>query len=249
MTLCIVLQKKPFFPSSFVAIFWRFPPSNAPIMLHNIHYWRFLLSQIDEQNTLHIAKYSGPNLVYWCLHLWSLWTTFTCCSLLSWLPIWLRSELVNPCFINCHIFTQKKIVFVGWNSCKPRSESSTPRCFLIDCEQIRRPLWTQLSLWQMFIKNGAYTAFWYIQLFGYLTQLQFTIDQNGFVKFYVFRDYCRIWATWAFSIISISTTAFKVNIPPLNRCFWRGRVRITLTKPLLCLNSIFPSESNALSTH
>ena len=36
----------------------------------------------------------------------------------------------------------------------------------------------------------------------------------------------------------------KVSIPPLNRCF-----RITIIKLLLCWNIIFPSESNALSTH
>ena len=35
---------KSIFSSSFVAVFWRFLPSNAPIMLHDIHYWWFFLS-------------------------------------------------------------------------------------------------------------------------------------------------------------------------------------------------------------
>ena len=103
----------------------------------------------------------------------------------------------------------------------------------------------------MFMQNGEYTGFWYLQHLCYLTQLQFRIGQNKFVEFFgVFRDNCRIWANWAFSIICVCTTALKVSIPPLIHCFWRSSVQITLIKPLLCLNSIFsPSESNALSTH
>ena len=44
------------------------------------------------------------------------------------------------------------------------------------------PLWTQLLHWQMFMQNGEYTAFWYLQLLYYLTQLQFTIGQNELVE-------------------------------------------------------------------
>ena len=36
----------------------------------------------------------------------------------------------------------------------------------------------------MFLQNGEYTAFWYLQLLYYLTQLQFTISQNEFVEFF-----------------------------------------------------------------
>ena len=105
--------------------------------------------------------------------------------------------------------------------------------FLIDCEQTQ--LWTQLSHWQMFMQNGEYTAFWYLQLLCYLTQLQFKIVQNEFVEFFgVFQDNWRIWVTWVFSIICICTTMFKVSVPPLNCCFWWNRVQITLIKPLLC---------------
>ena len=81
------------------------------------------------------------------------------------------------------------------------------------------------------------------------------IEQNEFVVFFgVFLDNCRIWATWAFSVVCVYMTAFKVGIPPLNHYFWWSRVQITLIKPLLCLNSVFffffffpPSESNALA--
>ena len=58
--------------------------------------------------------------------------------------------------------------------------------------------------------------------------------------FGVFRDNCQILATWTFSIICVCTTTCKVSILPLNCCFQWSRVRITLIKPLFCLNSIFP---------
>ena len=57
--------------------------------------------------------------------------------------------------------------------------------------------------------------------------------------FGVFQDNCWIWVTWAFSIISVLTTTFKVSILPLNHCFQQSRVWIMLMKPLLCWNSIF----------
>ena len=115
------------------------------------------------------------------------------------------------------------------------------RVVVADYEQTWHPLWPQLSYWQMFMQNSEYTVFWYLQLLCYLTQLQFTISQNNLVEFFgVFRDNCWIWMVWAFSIICICTTAFKVSISPLNHCFRQSRVRITLIKSLICLNSIFP---------
>ena len=123
--------------------------------------------------------------------------------------------------------------------------------FLIGCEQTWHPLWTQLSHWQMFMQNSEHTAFWYLQLLCYLTQLQFMIGQNKFGEFFaVFRDNYWIWVIWVFSILCVCMTTFKVSIPTHNHCFWWSRVWIILIKPLLCLNSIFsPSESNALSTY
>ena len=48
------------------------------------------------------------------------------------------------------------------------------------------------------------------------------------VFFGIFQDNCQIWVTWAFSIICVCMTAFKVSIPPLNHCFRQSRVRITI---------------------
>ena len=41
------LGERALFPSSFVAIFWQFLPSNALIKLYNICYWWFFLSQYN----------------------------------------------------------------------------------------------------------------------------------------------------------------------------------------------------------
>ena len=109
------------------------------------------LKVIDEQNTLCILKYGGQNLVCWCLRLWSLWTAFTRCCPLRWLPIWLWSEVMNPCYIHCHIFTQK-LLFNALN----------PRCVVFDRLWVNAAptLNTAFFHWQMFMQNGEYTAFW-----------------------------------------------------------------------------------------
>ena len=45
----------------------------------------------------------------------------------------------------------------------------------------------------MFMQNGEYTVFWYLQLLCYLTQLQFMINQNEFVEFFAFfQDNCHL---------------------------------------------------------
>ena len=164
---------------------------------------------------------------------------FTCCCPLSWLPIWPWSEVVDPCFIHCHIFMQK-LLLIALKQLQTTLRIVDALLFLIDCEQTQHSLWTQLSIWPMFKQKGEYTAIWYLQLLCYLTQLQFAISQNEFAEFFgVFLDNYRIWATWAFSIICFCMTAFKVSIPPLHCCFRQSRVRKTLIKLLFCLNSIF----------
>ena len=150
------------------------------------------------------------------------------------------SEVVDLCFLHCHVFTQK-LLFVELNQLQTTLWIVDALVFLIDCEQTLYPLWTQLTHWHMFMQNGEHTAFWYLQLLCYLTQLQFTIGQTEFVGFFgVSRDNYRIWVTCAFSIICVCRTALKVSITPLNCYFLRSRVRITLIKTLFCLNRIFP---------
>ena len=198
------------------------------------------LKVIDQWNTLGISKYAGKNLACWYLHLWSLWTAFTCCCPLSWLPICLWSEVMDPCFIHCHILC--KISFLlCWNSCKRYSESLTccyfrstvskrstyfEHNFLIDkcsCKMVN-------TLPSDIFNSSAI-------LYNFILLLAKTSLQS-FLLFS--RDNCWIWATWAFSIIYVYMMTFKVNIPPLNCSFQWSRVWITFIKPLLCLNSIFP---------
>ena len=170
------------------------------------------LKVIDEQNNLRIPKYRGQNLACWCLHLSSLWTAFNCCCPISWLLIWPLCEVVDPCFIHCHIFTQK-LLFVALKLLQTMPWIVDALLFLIDCEQTQHPHWTQLYHWQMSMQNGEYTAFWYLQLLCYLKLLQFTIGQNEFVEFFsVFWDNSRIWVNSVFSIICVCTTTFKVSI-------------------------------------
>ena len=114
--------------------FLRFLPSNAPIMLN--YDGSSFLKVIDEQNTLHIPKYEGQNIACWCLRLWSLWTAFSCFCPFSWLPIWLLSEVVDPCFIHCHIFMQK-LLFVALKQLQTTLWIVDALLFLIDCEQTR----------------------------------------------------------------------------------------------------------------
>ncbi len=66
-------------------------------------------------------------------------------------------------------------------------------------------------------------------------------DENKFVEvFGIFLGQLSNLGDLRIQHLSVRTTAFIVNIPPLNRCFRRSRVQITLINPLFCLNSIFP---------
>ena len=179
------LGERALFSSSFVAIFFFFF-CDFFLQIHQYCYIIFAIDGssfpkvIDEQNRLCIPKYRGQNLACWCLCLWLLWTAFTCCCPLGWLLIWLQNEVVDPCFIHGHIFTQKLLVVLK----QLQTTLNRRHLFLIDCEQTQHSLWTKLSHRQIFMQNGEYIAIWYLQLHCYLTQLQFTISQNKFVEFF-----------------------------------------------------------------
>ena len=142
------------------------------------------LKVIDEQNTLCIPKYKGQNLACLCLSLVAL------NSFHLLLSTHLTTDLTlewsgGPCFIHCSIFTQK-LLFVALKQLQTMLWIVNALLILIDCEQMQHPLWAQLSHRKMFMQNGEYTAFWYLQLLCYLMQLQFTINQNEFGVFCVF---------------------------------------------------------------
>ena len=235
---------KSIFSSSFVAVFWWILPSNTPIILYNIFYWWFFLSQ-GNRWTKYLAhpKIQRPKP---CLLM------FASLVALDSFHLLLSTQLIADfdSGVKWWIHVSSIVTYLCKNSflLQTMLRIIDVLLFLIHCKQMWHPLGTQISHWQMFIQNGEYTAFWYLQLLCYLMHLQLTIGQNKFVEFFgVFQNNCRIWVTWAVSIIWVCTTA---SIPPLKCCFWWSRVRITLIKTLLCLNSIFStSESNTLSTH
>ena len=112
--------------------------------------------------------------------------------------------------------------------------------FLINCEQTRQPFWTQLSHWQMFMQNGNTIPSDIFNSSAISHNFNLRSAKMSLEFFGVFQDKWQIWVTWAFSIICVCMSTFKVSIPPPNHCFQQSRVRITLIKLLLCLNSIFP---------
>ena len=147
---------------------------------------------------------------------------------------WSGGSMFHPL---SHIYAKTPFYCV-WNSYKQCSESSTRCCFgstvskrsthfehsfLIDkcsCKMMNTlpsDNFNSSAISRNFNLQSAKTSF--MEFFG------------------DFRDNCRI--CWAFSIICVYTTALKVSILPLNRCFRRSRVRITLIKSLLCLKSFF----------
>ena len=152
----------------------------------------------------------------------------------SFVSVWLFKVIILP-LNRCFRWSRVQITFIKPFLCLNSIFTHFEHSFLKD---------------KCSCKNGEYTAFWYLQLPCYFMQLQFIIGQNEFVEFFgVFRDNCRIWVTWAFSIVCICMTMFKVIIPPLNCCFRWSRFLITFIKPFLCLNSIFSHQKAMFYQH
>ena len=102
--------KSAFF-SWFLTIFLRFLPSNVSIKLFNSRFWWLFLSQDNQWipcTSQNAEVKTLPTDVCVFGHL----DGFHLLLPLSWLPIWLQSEVVDPCFIHCHIFMQK-LLFVA----------------------------------------------------------------------------------------------------------------------------------------
>ena len=126
-------------------------------------------------------------------------------------------------------YWRKNSFLLRWNSCKQCSESSTAPTLNIAFSLI-----SVHAKWWIYCLLISSTP-----LLSYATSI-YDWPKRVCGVFWCFRDNSRIWATWAFSIIYVCTTAFKVSIPLLNHCFQLSRIRITLIKLLVCLNSIIP---------
>ena len=135
-----------------------------------------------------------------------------------------------------------------WYRCKQRFESSTV---------VFDQLWanTVPTLKSAFSSTNVHAKWWIHYLLISSTPLLsqaisiYNRPKRCLRIFCIFRDNCLIWATLALSLICVSPTAFKVSAPPLNRCFWENQVRITLIKPMLCLNNIFYNQKAMLYQH
>ena len=222
----------------FCGRFWQFLPSNASIMLYNICYWWFFLSQ-GNQWTKYLAhsKIRKPKA---CLLMFASLVTLDGFHLLLSTQLtadltleWSGGSMFHPLL---HIYA--KLLFVTLKQLQSMLWIVNVLLFFIDYEQMRHTLWTQLSHWQIFMQNGEYTAFWYLQ--SYSTSI-YNRPKRACRVFFVFSK-----TTAKFCVC---TTAFKVSIPLLNCCFWWSRVRITLIKPLRCLNSIFSHQKAMLYQH
>ena len=227
-----------------MAVFWQFLSSNALIMLYNICYCWFFLSQGKwwTKYLVHpkIRRPKPCQLLFASLvaldgfHL-LLFTQLTA----DLTPKWSGASIFHPL---SHTYTKTLfccVETIANNALNHRLVVVLDRLWANETHL----LWIGFSLTNVHA-NFEYTAFRYLQILCYLQQLQFKIGQNEFVEFFFvfFRDNCCIWRTWAFSIICVCTIAFKISISPLNCCFWQSRAWITFIKPLLCLKSIFPSE-------
>ena len=168
------------FSFSFVDIFWPFFPSNTPIMLYNICYWWFFLSQ-GNWWTKYLAhpKIQRPKsclLMFASLVALNNFHLLLSTQLTTNLTLeWSGGSMFHPLshiYAKPPFFALKQLQTTLWIT----------DTFLIDCEQTQHPL----SHWQMFMQNGEYTAFWYLQLLCYHMQLQFTISKMSLWSFLVF---------------------------------------------------------------
>ena len=150
-------------------------------MLHNSLYWWFFLFQGNQWTKYHTEAKTLPADVCVFSHFGRLSPAAVHSA--DWRFDSGTRWWTHALFIVTYLC--KNFFFLHWNSCKQCFESLL---FLIDCEQTQQPLLTQLSHCQMFKQNGEHTAFWYLHFFCYLTQLQFTISQNGLWNFLVFSE-------------------------------------------------------------
>ena len=107
---------------------------------------------------MRVPKYGCHNLASLLLSFWSLWTAFTSCYPLSWRPFCFRCVVMDPCFIRCHIPTQK-ILFTPLEQLQTALWIFEALFFLGGCEKTWHPLRKQLTHPQRFAQNCKHTTF------------------------------------------------------------------------------------------
>ena len=142
------------------------------------------------------------------------------------------------------IYLRKNFFLLRWNSCKQRSDSTTRCCFWSTVNKRATQFEHSFLIDKCSCKMVTTLPSDTFNFSAISCNFNLRSARTSLWSFLVYS-----WTSVEFSIICVCTTAFKVDVPLLNRCFRQNRVQIRLTKPLLCLNSIFPSENNASSTH
>ena len=169
---------------------------------------------------------------------------FTCSCPLSWLPIWLQSEVVYPGFIVSYLC--KNSFLLPWNSCKQHWIIDA-LLFLIDVSK------SATNFENSFLIDKC--------SYEMVNTLPSDIFNSSAIScnFNLWSTKTSLWSFWYFpgqlpnlgdqSIQHHLCLYNRVSITPLNHCFQESRVRITLMKPLLCSNSIFSYQKAMLYQH
>ena len=97
-------------------------------------------------------KYGCYNLVSPLLNFWSPWTGFISFCALRWRSFCFRLVVVDPCFIHCHIPTQK-ILVTSLKQLQTALWILDAFLFLIECKQTRHPLRKQFTHPQKFVQK------------------------------------------------------------------------------------------------
>ena len=100
--------------------------------------------------TVRISKNWRHDFASWLLRFRTLRTALTVCTLLSWLPLRLRSEMMDPCFVHCHIPTQE-ILFIASKQWQTALWIVDSLLLLFHCEQTRHPFGKDLFHAQFFV--------------------------------------------------------------------------------------------------
>ena len=116
--------------SSFVAVFWRFLPSNTPTMLYNIRYWWFFLSQGNRwtKYLAYVSQNTEAKTLPADVCVFGRFGRLTPTAVLSTdcrfdfeVKWWIHVSSILT-------YLYKTPFLLLWNSCKQRSESSTHCC-------------------------------------------------------------------------------------------------------------------------
>ena len=131
---------------------------------------------------------------------------------------WLDSGVKWCIHVSSIVTYLRKISFLlHWNSFKQYSESSTCWCFwstVNKCDtdfEHSFPIDNVHAKWWIYLSSDIFNSSTISRNFNLRS------PKRSLWRFFfsVFRDNCRIWATWAFSINCICTTAF-------NHCLFRS---------------------------